>query len=221
VKVLSSAALVIAGAALALAFVPSTQNVAATLAVIGVVLGVVAWIGTRPEPVPALTGLVLSLIACGVALAAPQWFADRFGHAPATAEGPGPDAGFGDALSWPDGLTVTVAPPVPYRPSSDSDVTGFHRAVLFRITVANNSSQPVSLGDFRTEALLDGQDGQQLTDSANNLGRMPDTTLAPGHSGNYRAAFTIQSAPAGSGQLQVRITPDSGAHPAATAEGRY
>jgi hypothetical protein len=116
---------------------------------------------------------------------------------------------FGQRVSWPDGLAVTLSAPAPFRPSDSA----FHNAgdvrfVTVTVTVMNGARSEIPLDGFLLTATADGAKADRVFDSANGIDNEPQTTIRPGGSVSYRAAFgTATPVPA---RIRVQATPRYG-----------
>src|SRR4051812_2595324 len=101
------------------------------------------------------------------------------------------------------GLQVIASAPENFTPSATSAGNSGVRAFSTEITVRNGTSQPLNPSMISVNASVNGQQAESVFDSAQDIG-LPTTTVLPGRSVTYRAAF---SSPVDHGAVQVDVSP--------------
>lgn len=99
--------------------------------------------------------------------------------------------GFGDVITYKDGVSVSVSKPVPYNPSASAGngIAG-QSDVVFTMVVTNHSKQNLEFTGF-PQATSGGKSAYDITDIGNNVGNTPDSTLLPGQSITWLEAFSV------------------------------
>jgi hypothetical protein len=101
---------------------------------------------------------------------------------------------FGQTITWPDGVAVSVSKPEPYRPSSSAaTVAGAARFVSMKVTVTNGSNKDVEATGTVLAATANGSPAEQVFDSAKGLNGSPTSTVLPGKSVTFTVAFGLPS----------------------------
>jgi hypothetical protein len=136
--------------------------------------------------------------------AAPGVAAPAFAPPPAAPPVDDQVSGWGETVTFDDGLQVQVAAPELYRPGSYSAGHDKARAVRINITVTNGGSQPFDPVVMLVNASHGGQMASPIFDSQNGIGGAPQTNVLPGKSTMFPVAFSIGDQP---GELQVEVTP--------------
>lgn len=130
----------------------------------------------------------------------PQPGPDDPGADPAPEQPEAPGAGefaFGETMTWDDGVALTVSAPEPYTPSDFAVGATQANNVVFTLTITNNSTadlQPLPLptlssGDQEVSQIIDI--GSDLINPADDVGIPPTTTVEPGGSVSWRAAWSL------------------------------
>ena len=116
---------------------------------------------------------------------------------------------FGQNISWPDGVAVTVSEPKAYRPSS-SAATGQNavRYVSMTVTLTNGSDKNVEATGTSLAVTANGTPADEVFDSAKGIGGSPSSTVLPGKSVTYTVAFGVPSKE--KTELQVEVRPGFG-----------
>jgi hypothetical protein len=99
-------------------------------------------------------------------------------------------------------MTVYASTPQEFSPSATAAGNTGVRAFATDITVRNGTGQPLNPAMISVNASVDGQEAENVFDSAQNVG-LPTTTVLPGRSVTYRAVF---SSPVENGPVQVDVT---------------
>lgn len=99
--------------------------------------------------------------------------------------------GFGDVITYKDGVSLSVSKPATYTPTDVAAGTVDGQDNLaFTIVVTNNSKKNVDVGGF-PQVTSGGQQAHTITDLEKNVGVPPVTTLLPGKSIKWVAAFSV------------------------------
>ncbi|WP_205326545.1 hypothetical protein [Glycomyces sp. YM15] len=115
-----------------------------------------------------------------------------------TAEEPAPpdDApatgAFGDTVTYDDGISVTVAPPVEFSPSGTAAFEESPSYVRFSITVVNDGDQALDLTFFTNSAQSGQSEASEVFDSEQGLEGPPYTSLQPGRSVTWDSGFGVE-----------------------------
>jgi hypothetical protein len=105
---------------------------------------------------------------------------------------------FGQRFTWPSGIAVEVAQPVPFYPSRSATGTTGNRVVMVRTTVRNGGTEPYRLDVFSLgpEATYGGVEATKVVDRAQGTGNLKDVVVAPGGSFTYATALAVGAGPA-------------------------
>jgi hypothetical protein len=99
--------------------------------------------------------------------------------------------GFGDIITYKDGMSVTVSKPAPYTPTAEAaGVLGGVPTLLFTFVVKNNSKVPVDISGWPL-ATSDGQEATAITDLGHLVGNTPAMTLLPGQGITWQEGFNV------------------------------
>ena len=106
-----------------------------------------------------------------------------------TSEAPDAAEKFGSTATWPDGVSLTVSQPKPFKPSQfAAGVESAKKFVVVDVTLKNGSKAPVesslaflraTSGDAEAEGVFDSEKGIE----------MPSSRVMPGKSLKWRQAF--------------------------------
>jgi hypothetical protein len=157
----------------------------------------------------AVSDLGNSLKGAEPSVAAPAVAADpASGNDPASSEQSTTGA-FGQKITWPDGVAVSVSKPEPYKPSSSAATgPGAARFVSMKVTMTNGSAKDLSASGIVLSATANGSPAEQVYDSAKGLNSSPSSTVLPGKSVTFTVAFGLSSKdPA---DIQVELQPGFG-----------
>jgi len=110
---------------------------------------------------------------------------------------------FGRSAMVGNGLQVQAGIPQAFTPSATAAGSNGTRAFVTEITVRNGTGQALNPTMISVNASVNGQEASSVFDSAQGIG-LPTTTVLPGHSVTYRAAF---SSPVDHGAVQVDVSP--------------
>lgn len=221
-NVLGIVALVIAAVGFVFACIPFIQVVAWVLLPIAFVLSIVA-LFLAGRKWPAITGLVISVVGAivGAVVAAVVVFGifgrivdsgviqeeiregleEEFGSPVPTAPaspgeseaGPSAALAFGDTMEWADGVTMTVSEPESFAPSDLAAGSDQAEDLVFTLTIANGSSEPVQPVVVSTLS-SDGTDATRILDIAAEGGQVgipPTTPIPPGESITWQEAWSV------------------------------
>lgn len=124
----------------------------------------------------------------------------------AAAEDTAADSGiykFGETAKF-DGLTIGVSAPSPYTPSETAFIgdTKTPNNVKMTVTITNTGSKPYDPVLTSSTVSSGGQEALTVTDSQNNVGIPPTTSVLPGKSVSYDVAFNV----ADPNDLQLDVT---------------
>jgi hypothetical protein len=143
--------------------------------------------------------------------AAPSAAAPEAPGAPADASTPeeSTTGAFGQNITWPDGVAVTVSEPKAYRPSSSAATDqAAARYVSMTVTVTNGSDKNIEATGTTLAATANGTPADQVFDSAKGIGGSPSSTVLPRKSITYTVAFGLPAKE--QVDLQVEVRPSFG-----------
>lgn len=106
------------------------------------------------------------------------------------------DPTFGQAYTWEDGISVTVARPKPYKPteySSLTDVKDWPAYVSFEVTVVNSTDKKFDVEMFSTSLQSADKEAEEVFDSEKGLEGSPSTSLLPGRQSKFLIAYGVQN----------------------------
>ena len=109
-----------------------------------------------------------------------------------------------------DGVAVSIGALADYKPSSTASQTNGVRTFVVTVTVHNNSAEVFEPSSLIITASVDGQEADEVFDSANDISGPPSTSVQPGRTATYRRAF---NAPVTHGELQIDATPSGASGP--------
>jgi hypothetical protein len=116
---------------------------------------------------------------------------------------------FGQNITWPDGVAVTVSEPKAYRPSSSAAASrAAARYVSMTITLTNGSDKNVEATGTTLAVTANGTPADEVFDSAKGIGGSPTSTVLPGKSVTYTVAFGVPTKE--QTELQVEVRPGFG-----------
>lgn len=115
------------------------------------------------------------------------------------AEAPPPR--FGEAVTWDDGLSVRVEPPVEFTPSEYVDFTG--TAMRFTVIIVNHTGTNFDPSGFSATLQSGNREAEQIYDSGAGIGR-PDTKLLDGREVEFDIAFGVSDP----SDLVLEVSPD-------------
>ncbi len=223
-KGMAITALVLAGVALLLSWVPLVNFLAGALAVAGLVVGVVALVKGRPGRGLAIGGVILAVVSVGMVIASQAVYARIFGEFVEQVEqstvdpydewpaDPSPDpfaegddpsteapeapeaplvAGFDQAFTYDDGLTVTVGSPQPFTPSGTAVTGPAGEHLRMTVTIQNGTSADFDPMMFLASGTSAGAEAEQIFDFENDLDTPPPGAVPPGGSVSFDVAYTV------------------------------
>jgi hypothetical protein len=101
---------------------------------------------------------------------------------------------FGQSFTYEDGTVVTVAPPVPYQPSSTAFIAGgAARSVAMKVAITNGTTKPLDLSGVGIQATAGEQAVEEVFDSEKGLHGPPPQTLLQGQRQTFTVAFGLPS----------------------------
>jgi hypothetical protein len=115
---------------------------------------------------------------------------------------------FGQKITWPDGVAVSVSKPEPYKPSGSAAAGPAARFVSMKVTLTNGSDKDLAATGTTLSATANGTPAEQVFDSAKGLNGSPNSTVLPGKSVTFTIAFGLPSKSAA--DLQVELRPGFG-----------
>lgn len=118
---------------------------------------------------------------------------------------------FGEHFDAPDGIGLTLSPPVPYAPSTDALTDGSPRYVRLTLTIANHSDGPLAPETLLVKAWAGHRELRKVVDGAKDVGQARPDALGSGDSASKKLAFGL---PRGHTALAVRVDPSGGTLPA-------
>jgi hypothetical protein len=99
--------------------------------------------------------------------------------------------GFGETITYKDGISVSVSKPAPFTPSMyAAGVVQGQSDVLFNVVVTNHSKENLELLGF-PEATSGGQKASVITDLGSNIGNEPTSALLPEQSITWQEGFSV------------------------------
>lgn len=150
--------------------------------------------------------------------AAPSVAAPTASAAPSAADSAAkePTTGaFGQNITWPDGVAVTVSVPKAYKPSnSAAGGQAASRYVSMTVTLTNGSDKNIEATGTSLSATANGAVADQVFDSAKGIGGSPTSTVLPGKSVTYTVALGLPSKDPVDLQVEVRPSFGFGYEPA-------
>lgn len=118
--------------------------------------------------------------------AAPTQDAPTAAGEPTQGEGTQP---FGSTATWPDGVSITVSKPMPFKPSEYAAVgTKAPKYVAVEVTLKNGSKAPVESSMASLRATSGDQEAESVFDSAKGI-EMSSSRVLPGKSLKWRQVF--------------------------------
>lgn len=172
-------------------------------ALVGVLAGVLA----------VVVGITTTAVGVSAVNRVVQGSAPKVAGAAAQPAPPGNDgsmtAGFGQTLTYPDGLAVSVAVR-PFQPAASAAGTGqgVARCIAARVTLTNNTSKPIEALSTSVVATANGAPLSQVVDIEQNMTGAPMVTVLPGKTVTFEMAFGVPTA--GKADLQVETRPNFG-----------
>lgn len=232
---LATAGFVLALVAVVFAFIPIVNVVSIPLGLLGLVFGVVGLVKAKTRrvgkglSVAALVLSVVSFIGFGVSNAAlyaavdavdqsleevegsvepvdPESAAEPEVETEVDSEPAGPTlAKFGEAYTYPDGLSISISEPEEFQPSEYAAVDETAASyVRFTVTVDNGTDTEFDPTLVLVTASSAEHESEQVFDIDQKLGGSPSTTVLPGNKVSFDVGFGVQDA----SDLLVSVTPN-------------
>lgn len=96
---------------------------------------------------------------------------------------------FGATATWPDGVSLSVSAPKPFKPSeSAAGVESAKKFVVVEVTLKNGSKAPVESSMASLRATSGDQKAESVFDSAKGI-EMSSSRVLPGKSLKWRQVF--------------------------------
>jgi len=212
---LGIAALIVGIVALIFGVITFVSYFGAFLAFVGVVLGIIALVLKGRKKGIALAGLIVSGVALILSIVLSIVYTtaivnsvnEAIESAAPSVQGPAEDEavaedeaaddsadslvlGLGETMAWSYGVEMTVSTPVPFTPSETASAEPGQSAVLFDLTLTNNSEEPLEPLSF-SQVTSGGVEATSIFDSANNIGLAPTATVLPGQSITWQEAYSV------------------------------
>ena len=210
---LGIAAVVLGSVSIGLCWIPFFNILGIIAGFVGVILGVVGVFASHR--IMSIIGAALAfggiILSISVNNAASSSVTNQVSTPSASASPPtvsGTNAGspqqsnvatFGQRYTWSSGVAIEVAKPQPFKPSASAAGNRRDRAILVTTTVVNTSKKPYEFNSFTMgpTATHDGQTAPSIVDFGNDsISETPATTILPGKSLTYKAAYSIGATPA-------------------------
>ncbi len=101
-------------------------------------------------------------------------------------------AAFGSTRTYPDGLTITVSKGTSFRPSQyAAGADTFKAHVKYTITVVNGTGKVFDPSMFTASVQSANVEGDQVYDSAAQIGGGPETKLLKGREAKFTIGFGV------------------------------
>jgi hypothetical protein len=114
-------------------------------------------------------------------------------HAPAPTEEPAADdtnAAFGDAVTYIDGVSISVSTPAEFTPSQYAAGAEQAHNVVFNITITNGSEENLQPTVY-TRVSSGGVEASSIFDVDNDLSGGPSTVILPDGTVTWKEAYSI------------------------------
>lgn len=99
---------------------------------------------------------------------------------------------FGDTFRYTDGVSVTIATPVAFKPGQYAAMASKSPNYLaFTITVVNGGTDNYDATLFTATVQSGNTEGQQVFDSAGGFGGPPSTKILPGREAVFKLGFGV------------------------------
>lgn len=218
------AALVLGIVAFVMAFIPFANYLSGFVALVGLILGIVAIVQKKVNTGLGIAAagisfvaLILSIVLAIVYTAAftsavSDSLSKPFSDSGSSNSGSSDDSpaaqsnsSFGDTITYKDGLALTVSTPSPFTPGQYAAGADQAANVVFTITLKNGTNKNYDPFLFPTVS-SNGTESSSIIDTENNIGLGPTTTVPPGQSVTFQAAFSVADA----SKLVMEISPGLG-----------
>lgn len=100
---------------------------------------------------------------------------------------------FGDAMTWNDGLSLSISEPVPFTPGEFAMGKGDNN-IVFTMVLTNNTKKAFEPSPYITIS-SGGSEAVGIFDMSNpvgNIGNIPQTTILPGQSITWLEGFAVK-----------------------------
>jgi hypothetical protein len=109
--------------------------------------------------------------------------------------------------TWSSGMTVEIAAPVECKPGEFAQPKNIQRAVLFKVTVINDTDKPyeTTVLTYGGSAQFDGAAAESIVDLDGpcGAGAVETATIMPGKTYSYSVAYAVGQKP---GEMQLTMT---------------
>jgi hypothetical protein len=225
------AAVIVAPVGILFGLVPLTGFIAVICALVAIPLALVGRSrvrkGTATNGKTTMTGLIAGVVALalgiwgitivfnatgelldtldGAAPVAPGAAAPAFEQGtPLGTPPPVTTAGFGERITFDDGVAVEVSQPEAYQPSRYTFGHDAARAIKLKITIYNDSAKGIDIIGTQVNVTHGGQQVSKIFDGANDGTENPQGTVLPGKSSSFNVALSL---PQDVADLQIEIAP--------------
>lgn len=97
--------------------------------------------------------------------------------------------GFGETMTWEDGISIAVSPAEPFTPDGTAAGAGANN-IVFTITLTNGTQAPYDPFVYGTLS-SGGAEASAIFDVVNDIGGGPTTAVLPGQSISWREAYSV------------------------------
>ena len=99
---------------------------------------------------------------------------------------------FGETVSYPDGLSISVSTPVAYEPSGTAmGMVEGQSYVVFEFVITNNTDENFEPTLVMATASSGGVEAESIFDSEKQIGFPPTTTVIPGATIKWQQAWSV------------------------------
>lgn len=98
---------------------------------------------------------------------------------------------FGETVKYPDGTSVTIGQPKPFKPSDTAMADKAAGYVVLDVTVVNGSKKPIEPMMIHLSGQSGDSEAKFVADIEQGVGDTPSTKLLPGRQAKWKQAFTI------------------------------
>lgn len=116
--------------------------------------------------------------------------APSFAPEPEPAPEPVGNLAFGEAMTWVDGLSVSVSQPVAFTPSEYAAGGNHPHNVRFSVTITNGTPENYDGYVFMT-ATSGGAAAEQIFDTTSGLSGPPSGVILPGQTITFETGFNV------------------------------
>ncbi|GAA3842489.1 hypothetical protein GCM10022243_06130 [Saccharothrix violaceirubra] len=182
------------------------NNLTAIAAGVGVILGVIAFFGTKK--ILAAIGTILCVGAIVVTVSVQSTFVEKLDEIVQGTTSPQvTPLSWGQRHTWDDGLAVEIATPIACTPGEYAQPPNVARATKITVTVLNGTDKPFDTATLTvgSDAQFNGKRAEQIFDTDGGCGGgFEATTILPGKTYTYEAAYSVT---AETGELQITLQP--------------